>query len=354
MTNRYFIMPVRVKLGAEYMVKLFKVLLLIIVIFVGYRVSQELKDHPRLVEQITTASQDVKDEALKTIKKLQKQKEIAEEQPKEIKVDELGIPKMTDKAKMTLASEYHKKWRVYEDHYQNFTLLLPNNDGGYIAGKNRTIFGATTGKTTFNTLKQKLGTPLSQIQKGNIVYELSQDQEQLVYHIDGYFVTFFFDQHNHYKLRSVQYIKKNIEMQKKGYYGQASRELRAAYETLMVELINESRVEFGLKPLTYDKGLTGQARQHSQDMIDNHYFSHTGSDGSQPYTRMQAAGYKEQMYAENIAYGQYSSIYAHEGLMNSLGHRENILNPKLTHVGVGVAFDANNVPYYTINFYRPF
>lgn len=336
------------------MIKLIKILFLVSIILVGYRFSQELKNDPKLAEKITTAGQDLKDKSLETVEKLQKQKEVIDEQSKEIKVDELGIPKMNDDAEMTVASEYNREWHVYEEQHQNFALVLSDDSGGYIAGKDRTIFGATMGKTTFNELKNELGSPLSHIQKGNVMYELSQDQEQLVYPIEGYYVTFFFDQHNNNKLRSVQYIKKNVEMQKDGYYGQGTNKLRTGYEALMVELINESRVEFGLKPLTYDKGLTDQARKHSQDMIDNHYFSHIGSDGSQPYNRMQAAGYKEQMYAENIAYGQYSSIYAHEGLMNSLGHRKNILNKKLTHVGVGVAFDENNIPYYTINFYKPF
>ena len=43
--------------------------------------------------------------------------------------------------------------------------------------------------------------------------------------------------------------------------------------------------------------------------------------------------------AENLAYGQQSSIYAHEGLMNSLGHRENILNTHVNTLGVGVDFN---------------
>ncbi|WP_397538969.1 CAP domain-containing protein [Rummeliibacillus pycnus] len=338
------------------MKKLIKDLLITAIVIGGCVYGFKHIDHTQLTEKIVTVEKEIKKETLQKIENLQVKEEASKEQQKEIKVDNLGIPKITSAPKMTVASEYNKDWYVYENHFKNFTLTFSDKSGGYVAGNGRTIFDATIGKTTYNEIKQKLGTPLSQIEKGNVIYQLSssKDKEQLLYNIDGYYVTFFIDNHNHNKLRSVQYIKKDVEMQKNGYYGQGTAKLKVGYEKLMVELINESRVEFGLKPLTYDHGLTAQARNHSQDMIDHHYFSHSGSDGSQPQSRMKAAGYNEHLYAENIASGQFSSIYAHEALMNSLGHRENILNPELTHVGVGVAFDTKNVPYYTINFYTPF
>ncbi len=53
---------------------------------------------------------------------------------------------------------------------------------------------------------------------------------------------------------------------------------------------------------------------------------------------------------ENLAAGQMSSIFAHEGLMNSLGHRENILQTQFESLGIGVAFDSESKPYFTENF----
>ncbi|MFC6602600.1 CAP domain-containing protein [Ectobacillus funiculus] len=44
-------------------------------------------------------------------------------------------------------------------------------------------------------------------------------------------------------------------------------------------------------------------------------------------------------------------MFAHEGLMNSLGHRENILQENYKYLGVGVAFNNESEPYYTENFY---
>lgn len=254
-------------------------------------------------------------------------------------------------------NEYGENWTMTHTAYKNFTLEMPEQDGGYVAGKGRTLFSTTLGESTYSQVKSKLGKPLEMILKGNTRYTLNEDskKESLLYKIDGYYVTFFFDIHNANKLHSIHYIKDNVEQQKDGFYATATDDLRQGFEEIMIELMNQSRVENGLKPLKFDKGLTAQAREHSQDMVDNRYFSHNGSDGSTPEKRMKAAGYtSEHLYAENLAYGQYSSIYAHEGLMNSLGHRENILNKELEYAGVGVAFDANNTPYYTINFYTPF
>jgi uncharacterized protein YkwD len=67
---------------------------------------------------------------------------------------------------------------------------------------------------------------------------------------------------------------------------------------------------------------------------------------------MQNDGIVYTFAGENLAAGQFSSIFAHEGLMNSLGHRENILRPEFTFLGVGVAFNSESRPYYTEDFYR--
>lgn len=254
-------------------------------------------------------------------------------------------------------NEYNEVWAMTHEGYKNFTLEMPNQDGGYIAGEGRTLFSTVIGTSTLTEVKAQYGEPLGYIQKDNTRYTMNEKSadEFLMYDLDGYYVTFFFDIHNDNKLRAIQYINKKVEQQKPGFYATPSNDLRDGFEREMIELMNQSRVEAGLEPLKFDKGLIEQARKHSQDMAEKNYFSHTGSDGSSPEKRMKAAGYlTEQYYAENLAYGQYSSIFAHEGLMNSLGHRKNILSKELEYAGVGVAFDDSNRPYYTINFYTPF
>ena len=60
-------------------------------------------------------------------------------------------------------------------------------------------------------------------------------------------------------------------------------------------------------------------------MAENAYFNHENLQGQSPFDRMREDDIAFSMAGENLAYRQFSSIFAHEGLMDSLGHRENIL-----------------------------
>ncbi|GMQ58393.1 hypothetical protein AN1V17_27880 [Vallitalea sediminicola] len=106
-------------------------------------------------------------------------------------------------------------------------------------------------------------------------------------------------------------------------------------EQQLINLINESRKQNGLKALTADNQLSEVARIKSKDMIDNNYFSHNSPTYGNPFDMLKSFGIQYLSAAENIA-GNKSVQEAHEALMNSPGHRKNILNPDLTHVGVGI------------------
>ena len=100
-------------------------------------------------------------------------------------------------------------------------------------------------------------------------------------------------------------------------------------------LLNADRKKHGLKALRWDPELARAATDHSRDMRDNAFFSHRSpSTGLHP-ERLARAGYRGVSSAENLAMNV--SIYeAQQGLMHSLGHRRNILNKDMSHVGVGV------------------
>jgi len=87
-------------------------------------------------------------------------------------------------------------------------------------------------------------------------------------------------------------------------------------------------------------------------MINRNYFAHTSPDGIKFGQRMKNAGLYYQTAAENLAMGTETIIHAHEALMNSSGHRNNILLDRVTHSYVGVNFDSNNSPYITVNMYK--
>lgn len=103
----------------------------------------------------------------------------------------------------------------------------------------------------------------------------------------------------------------------------------------MVQLVNQERVKSGVPPLKIDARLVDLARKKSQDMITRHYFGHTSPIYGSPFQMMQAAGIKYRTAGENLA-GAPDVQTAHTNLMNSPGHRANILNPAFTHIGIGI------------------
>ena len=115
----------------------------------------------------------------------------------------------------------------------------------------------------------------------------------------------------------------------------------ASYEQEVIRLVNEIRVENGLKALTYDWELSRVARYKSQDMKDNHYFSHTSPVYGSPFQMMKNFGISFRSAGENIAKGYRTPQAVVNGWMNSPGHRANILNTRYTHIGVGYVPSGN-------------
>ncbi len=112
-------------------------------------------------------------------------------------------------------------------------------------------------------------------------------------------------------------------------------DVRADLETQMLGLVNQERVKRGLSPLKADPELTEVARAHSKDMFARGYFAHITPEGESPFDRMNQAHVQYSTAGENLALAHSLSI-AHNGLMNSPGHRANILNPAFGRVGIGI------------------
>lgn len=110
---------------------------------------------------------------------------------------------------------------------------------------------------------------------------------------------------------------------------------RPDLEQRMLDLVNQERVAAGLKPLAADPELTEVARQHSADMFARGYFAHNTPEGVTPFDRMRTANVRFLTAGENLALAPTIPV-AHTGLMNSPGHRENILRPEFGRVGIGV------------------
>lgn len=138
------------------------------------------------------------------------------------------------------------------------------------------------------------------------------------------------------------------------------------HEQFMLELINAERAKVGAQPLAFDSDLNESAENHSSWMIATDTFSHTGANGSSPGDRMSAAGYNftgSWAWAENIAWmstrtpdGLQDEVQQlHTMLMNSAGHRANLLNDTFREIGVGFEvgqFDRFEGAFVTQNFAR--
>lgn len=109
---------------------------------------------------------------------------------------------------------------------------------------------------------------------------------------------------------------------------------QSTYASQVVTLVNQERVKAGLKALTSDSALTAMALDKAKDMYNNGYFDHTSPTYGSPFDMMSTYGIHYSYAGENIAKGQPTPDAVMKAWMNSTGHRQNILSPNFTKIGV--------------------
>lgn len=117
-------------------------------------------------------------------------------------------------------------------------------------------------------------------------------------------------------------------------------------EGTMINLVNAARTAQGLKPLTKDDQLVQVARLKSQDLVKNNYFAHVSPTYGSPFDMLKKYGISYLYAGENLAKNTNASA-AHTALMNSPGHKANILNANFTHIGIGIAAAKDGSKIYT-------
>jgi len=131
----------------------------------------------------------------------------------------------------------------------------------------------------------------------------------------------------------------------------------ATLEAGVVAGINAQRAAAGLPLLQLDPELVTVARERSSDMAQEGYFAHVSPTGETFSSLMQAQGVPCSWCGENIAYNNYPDdqtvAVVLSAWMASSGHRDNILRPTFSRVGVGVALGGSGVKYYTAVFAGP-
>ncbi|MCG7520262.1 CAP domain-containing protein [Ruegeria sp. Ofav3-42] len=121
----------------------------------------------------------------------------------------------------------------------------------------------------------------------------------------------------------------------------------SSFEREMLALINQERTSRGLEPLQLETHLNASSEDHSEWMLNTDSFSHTGAGGSSATERMREAGFDFSggwRSGENIAWQSERGApgisddvaQLHQNLMDSPGHRANILNPDFKYIGIGI------------------
>lgn len=261
---------------------------------------------------------------------------------------EIGEPKRVTR------NEYGVDWVTYHQNYQHFLMVAYDDDdrvnGLYTNQDLLTSSNGITFESTRDEVQSVLPEPLDALRKGLVNYEIQDNGEFHTFDIDQSYTTIFYDIHQNNTVTAILIIDKQLEKQKKNYFGKPSEELREGFEYQLFDLTNATRVKHGLHVLDWEESALETVRAHSQDMAANNYFSHTNLEGKSPFDRLTEDAVAYQRAGENLAAGQQSSIFAHEGLMNSQGHRENKLHNSYRTLAVGVAFNKDSLPYYTENY----
>ena len=113
-----------------------------------------------------------------------------------------------------------------------------------------------------------------------------------------------------------------------------------AVERELFELVNRGPAPVGLAPLVWDDRAAAIARKHSEEMRDKEFVAHVSPTTGTAADRARAGGLATPLLLENLA-RSYSPAEAEDGLMDSPGHRANLLSPQATHLGIGVALGHN-------------
>lgn len=257
--------------------------------------------------------------------------------------------------KRSTLNEYGVHWDAYHENYQNF-IMVAYDEEDIVRGlyTNQDLIASSTDimlGSSMELVREQLGNPETIIPYRLFHYAINSNGEYDVFHLDNSYVIIFYDQHENNTVTAIKIIDEELERDKNALYSKPTQQLQEGFEYQLFDLTNATRRNHNLPLLTWDDHVKETARKHSKDMAENQYFSHTNLKGQSPFDRMEEDNIQYTTAGENLAYGQISSIFAHEGLMNSIGHRKNILQERFRKLGVGVAFNNESQPYYTKKYY---
>lgn len=126
-----------------------------------------------------------------------------------------------------------------------------------------------------------------------------------------------------------------------------------SYEYQVLGLVNEVRAQKGLSALIYNAALSDVAKVKAEDMGNQGYFAHNSPTYGTPFAMMKSFGVKYSAAGENLAKGYKTPEKAMEALMNSPCHKEVILEPSFTQIGIAYTVGKDGIAYWVQMFIRP-
>ncbi|MBI4050860.1 MAG: hypothetical protein HY396_02705 [Candidatus Doudnabacteria bacterium] len=101
-------------------------------------------------------------------------------------------------------------------------------------------------------------------------------------------------------------------------------------------LVNQDRTQRGLSPLRSSLKLARAAEDKARDMLQNNYFAHTSPSGLEPWDFIKAQTFAYLSAGENLAINYTNPYELENDFINSDPHRENLLSPLFTEIGIAV------------------
>ncbi len=299
---------------------------------------------------------------------------------RDLSLYQIPIGLSTDEVKQLLGEPNHIdpsgidfEWWIYNENVSDY-IQLGVKEGTvniiYSNGSEVSVGGLVLGDT-YTTLMEQY--PLNQqfeVEYEKATFTINQTEIDLAQHPivmeDTVAIQFFIDIHDGNRIAGVQLMDiptmlkvGNIAVSYR-YVGsppdisiaelttKEQQNVNLAHERQILDLANTVRIRAGLGTVSWNNEAASVARSHSVDMKVNEFFAHDSPTTGSPFDRLGAAGITYSNAGENIAMGYRTAIGVHEGWMNSKGHRDNILKPEYTTLGVGALNE-----YYTQNFVTP-
>lgn len=234
-------------------------------------------------------------------------------------------------------------WYIYNNDYQDFAQYGIKNDQVVALYSNARNWNSTFGIQP-EIPQSKVKSVYKEI--GASSFNSYQYSNYETFKLKNQTIKLFYDYYDSQKVQAVFVTEPEYFFNSKKW----DSEVIDSMEKQVFDMANASRVQNGLKPYSWNDNVALVARKHSADMADRNYFSHYSPEGNSPFDRLRSGGVSNCGGGENIYMSPEDAMSAHQGWMNSLGHRNNILNASLLEqLGVGIAVDQHGTPYYTQN-----